>query len=206
MSDHSAKAAIEYLQSRIASGDMPPEEPVFVLRARDKYAAQTVRVWRGAVIGDAPDEKCQDADECAIQMDDWLVKQVPGRPDTRVDKRGIALVVEATPYEQRALWREHARTNNAVYLSRGGDTKTLVDWDFESGPWQRDVIGVTASYGETVVACDVQTINKKRVLFWCFARESRFNRRERVDKWLTRVAGHAPRVSVEEFSRIIGTL
>lgn len=47
-----------------------PDEPVFVLRAKDPLAAQTVRLW-AAMAGDMHPEKVGDALHAAEQMEQW---------------------------------------------------------------------------------------------------------------------------------------
>lgn len=74
---------LERLREKIESGDMPEDEPVFVLRARDLLAAGAVTSW--AVCAKqlkAPQERVDAALNLAEQMRKWPKKQVPGRPDT----------------------------------------------------------------------------------------------------------------------------
>lgn len=54
------------------------DEPIFVLRATDKFAPQVIRYWTALVVQGAglptPDntaEKVNGAHECANAMDDW---------------------------------------------------------------------------------------------------------------------------------------
>lgn len=81
-----AQEELQRLQQKLASGDLPPDEPLFVLRARDRFAAELVRRW-GYRVGrhyeTVPEAKLDEAFALAQAMDDWPVKQVPGRPDTR---------------------------------------------------------------------------------------------------------------------------
>lgn len=82
-----AQEEIQRLQQKLASGDLPPDEPLFVLRAQDRFAAELVRYW-GMRVGrhheSPPREKVLEAYDIARAMDDWPVKQVPRRPDTRM--------------------------------------------------------------------------------------------------------------------------
>ena len=83
-----AGVELDWLQKKLESGDMSPEEPLFILRARDVLASHTVRRWveQARLIGDCvPGVKIAEAERLADQMDAWPIKQVPGRPDTRVD-------------------------------------------------------------------------------------------------------------------------
>lgn len=48
-----------------------PDEPVFVLRANDPLAAQTVRLWATMAHGVHEDEKRDEAMHLANMMDDW---------------------------------------------------------------------------------------------------------------------------------------
>ncbi|QDU03110.1 hypothetical protein V6x_28220 [Gimesia chilikensis] len=89
-----ASIELEWLQKKIESGDMSPDEPLFVLRARDIFASKVVREWVElanetcfSVAADAPVPfgKIREAENLANEMDAWPIKQTPGRPDTRVD-------------------------------------------------------------------------------------------------------------------------
>ncbi len=75
---------LKRLAEKIASGDMHPDEPLFILRAQDMSAPDQVAEWcrRGRHFG-TPEEKLAEAMEIAEQMVAWPVKQVPGRPETR---------------------------------------------------------------------------------------------------------------------------
>lgn len=78
--------AIEYVNrliEKLASGDLDPNEPLFVLRARDKSAADHVRRWAEQARNMCcPLEKVDGAVRCAEEMDRWPTKRVPGCPDT----------------------------------------------------------------------------------------------------------------------------
>jgi hypothetical protein len=78
------------LADKIARGNLPADEPLFVLRGQDADAADTVRFWasRTSQCG-TPREKCDEARALAKQMDAWPVKQTAGRPETRVDSREV---------------------------------------------------------------------------------------------------------------------
>lgn len=54
-----------------------PDEPVFVLRAKDPLAAQAVRHWATMSIGRHEDKKLQEAIACADKMDAWRKKNEP---------------------------------------------------------------------------------------------------------------------------------
>ena len=73
------------LQAKIESGDLPEDEPLFVLRAQDRLAANLVRSWAAYAkeLG-TPPGKLEEAERLADAMDLWPVKQVPGRPETRM--------------------------------------------------------------------------------------------------------------------------
>jgi hypothetical protein len=75
---------VKRLIDKIASGDLPSDEPLFVLRARDCTAAEHVHRWadRAERQGTPPD-KISEARTLAESMERWPVIQVPGRPDTR---------------------------------------------------------------------------------------------------------------------------
>ena len=73
------------LAARIASGDMPADEPLFVLRGQDLDAANTTRYWASrASHRGTPLAKYDEALDLAVQMDAWPVKQTAGRPETRL--------------------------------------------------------------------------------------------------------------------------
>jgi hypothetical protein len=48
-----------------------PDEPVFVLRAKDPIAAQVVRLWAAMAENDHSADKCIGALAIADQMDRW---------------------------------------------------------------------------------------------------------------------------------------
>lgn len=78
-----AKQEHERIAAKLANGSLPPDEPLFTLRARDMYAATTVLFWSDLVeAGGAPLKKFLEARELAKQMDLWPVKRVPGRDCT----------------------------------------------------------------------------------------------------------------------------
>lgn len=82
---------IDRLKAKIACGDLSPDEPLFVLRARDRFAASLVRTW--AIMADkhgAPPELVAEASRLADQMEEWPTKQTPGRDDTRTTRPAAA--------------------------------------------------------------------------------------------------------------------
>lgn len=72
------------LSRKIAEGEMDPNEPLFVLRAQDLCAADTVSEWclLATAMG-VPEAKVTEAADQARRMQAWPVKQVAGRPETR---------------------------------------------------------------------------------------------------------------------------
>lgn len=54
-----------------------PDEPIFVLRAKDPKAAQTVRLWAAAANFDHEPEKIDEALRLADEMDKWHEANVP---------------------------------------------------------------------------------------------------------------------------------
>ena len=87
-----AKEEIALLNVKMAEGSLPEDEPLFVLRAKDKYAARVVRYWiacceSGRRGERSPTKKLSEAYDLSELMDDWPIKQIPGRPGTRIDKR-----------------------------------------------------------------------------------------------------------------------
>lgn len=94
------------LAEKIASGELPPDEPLFVFRARDCYAARAVRYWLGMlrdarkeIDGDeaidtrAIDGKLVEGEEQADRMMAWPIKQVPGLPGSRVNVHDLDITV-----------------------------------------------------------------------------------------------------------------
>lgn len=82
-----ARAELESLRSRIAAGEIHPDEPLFVLRAQDITAAPLVRRWiRDAYNLGCTAVKLNAAGTLASQMEDWWPKQIPGRPDSRIER------------------------------------------------------------------------------------------------------------------------
>jgi hypothetical protein len=54
-----------------------PDEPVFVLRAKDPFAAQAVRLWAAMAQGHHEDDKLCEAADLADHMDRWRNSQPP---------------------------------------------------------------------------------------------------------------------------------
>ena len=80
-----AQEELRRLQQKLESGDLPPDEPLFVLRAQDRFAADTVRAWVDQAVSAqiVPSAKLVEAERLAAMMDRWPVKQTPGRAETR---------------------------------------------------------------------------------------------------------------------------
>ena len=60
-------------------GKADPSEPVFILRAQDKFAAETIRFWARCVERELGRlcPKTIEAREIADQMDQWYTHKVP---------------------------------------------------------------------------------------------------------------------------------
>lgn len=81
-----AKDEIARLQTKLADGSLPPDEPLFILRAQDAFAATNVMQWIHDVSQtECPREKIIEALELLKLMLQWPVKQIPGMPETRVN-------------------------------------------------------------------------------------------------------------------------
>jgi len=79
-----AQQEVDRLIEKLNDGTLHPDEPLFVLRAQDICAANAVRDWANrAVIMGARTDKIEEADVLADEMDEWPIKQIPGRPETR---------------------------------------------------------------------------------------------------------------------------
>lgn len=68
-----AQSAVEYLRS------LPPDEPVFVLRAQDVLAHETVEFWasQAEATGEVRSGKIAGARDCAAEMAAWPIKKLP---------------------------------------------------------------------------------------------------------------------------------
>jgi hypothetical protein len=65
----------ELFHPRSCLNKAAPDEPVFVLRARDPLAAATVRLWAAMATGRHEDEKVHTALESADEMEAWHNRQ-----------------------------------------------------------------------------------------------------------------------------------
>lgn len=54
-----------------------PREPIFVLRAKDPTAPQTLRLWAAMSIGIHEDAKIAEAVKLAGEMEDWFKTNCP---------------------------------------------------------------------------------------------------------------------------------
>ena len=74
-----AKHEILRLQRKIKSGEMDPDEPLFVLRARDRLATPTVMSWAAhAKVMGVPTEKVAEVLDLGVAMNKWPEKRTPG--------------------------------------------------------------------------------------------------------------------------------
>lgn len=84
-----ATEEIANLIAKISSGNLHPDEPLFVLRARDVFAGLMIKEWLELVTPSGiPLEKIQEARRCLSAVIAWPTKQVPGLPHTRI-KEGV---------------------------------------------------------------------------------------------------------------------
>jgi len=60
--------------------EFPEEEPVFLLRAQDKFAADTVRYWAELGAAETDPATRAEARRKADEMDAWPHKKVPDAP------------------------------------------------------------------------------------------------------------------------------
>jgi hypothetical protein len=75
-----------------------PDEPLFVLRAKDPTAAQTVRLWAEMNEGTQPPEKIRSAIEIAAYMDKWRKDR---EPKADAAQSGVQAVRGATAGAER---------------------------------------------------------------------------------------------------------
>lgn len=127
-----ATDAPSYLYERLASGDMKPDEPVFILRGRDVLAPLLVYNWAmmAHVIG-VPQTKVQGAHACASEMDDWPVSRVPGRPEATSHKPNL------TQAELVALIAKPKSKGKKTTKDKGGESGGDADNKGASGQTQK---------------------------------------------------------------------
>jgi hypothetical protein len=79
-----AKDEIARLQEKIQEGSMTEDEPLFCLRAQDKFAPVIIRLWAELCrLHGTPEKKVDEALELAASMTAWPVEQIPGVPASR---------------------------------------------------------------------------------------------------------------------------
>jgi len=84
-----AKEEIANLVAKLDSGDLPFDEPIFVLRARDILSVPTLKAWISmAKLIQASPVKIETAERFIPVMQGWAFKRRPGCPETE------AIVVE----------------------------------------------------------------------------------------------------------------
>ena len=80
-----AKKELKRLAEKIENKQLPEDEPLFVLRGRDKFASATVRHWVELTKrSGTPPEKISEALALASEMDKWPEKRVPGSAYTEL--------------------------------------------------------------------------------------------------------------------------
>lgn len=70
-----------------------PDEPIFVLRAKDRLAPQAVRLWAQMAYGAHEAEKVDEAMQLADRMEKWRAQNVPetvAGPGYPVDNLAVA--------------------------------------------------------------------------------------------------------------------
>ena len=81
-----AQDEIERLQQKLNNGSLPPDEPLFVLRAQDMYADEFVLAWADRCErAGTPAKKIEEARLLAAQMDLWSPRRIPGQPGSIAD-------------------------------------------------------------------------------------------------------------------------
>jgi len=78
-----------------------PDEPLFVLRANDRTAAQVVRLWIAMNDGIRSPEKCAEALHCADVMEKWNAQNVPQAAETPRDVIHAAVSAKSNPFPYR---------------------------------------------------------------------------------------------------------
>jgi hypothetical protein len=127
-----AVSEVENLLAKIESGYLPPNEPLFVIRARDLSSDRMVLEWCAAAreLG-SPEAKIAEAKQVALAMETWPVKQVPGRPETQTGSPPTAgpepVVFPAIDVEQAVLLI-HAIARETVHgIDGNGQEITTID-------------------------------------------------------------------------------
>lgn len=69
--------SIELANSNSCLSRSAPNEPVFVLVARDPHAPQAIRHWIAMSMDRQPPEKIEEAYKLANQMEEWKRKNAP---------------------------------------------------------------------------------------------------------------------------------
>lgn len=81
ITDHGRAPAVNPITTNGTTRLIPDDEPVFLLRAQDEFAAATVMYWAAAVkAGGGSDELVRVALDHAAKMKDWPKKKVPDLP------------------------------------------------------------------------------------------------------------------------------
>jgi len=62
---------LELLRPDSCLSKAEPDEPIFILRAKDALAPQAVRLWASMAFGAHEIEKVNEALELAVQMERW---------------------------------------------------------------------------------------------------------------------------------------
>lgn len=71
----------DYSRIQDPTGKIPEDEPVFLLRGQDKYAAQVVEYWTWLVaMGGGSTEIVDMAHNHAVLMENWPIKKRPDLP------------------------------------------------------------------------------------------------------------------------------
>lgn len=86
-----AKDEVARLQAQLDSGELPPDEPLFTIRAQDLFAESVLNHWITLLAQSEPFlatkpgacRKMGGAIACCEQIAAWPVKQIPGCPETR---------------------------------------------------------------------------------------------------------------------------
>jgi len=106
-----ADEELRRLSLKLDCGDLPPDELLFVLRARDELSARAVRAWCVmAAQGGVPQDKVEEASRLADAMDCWPEKTVAGTTEERLRLPRLKITIPGTPIgkprmTQRDKWK-----------------------------------------------------------------------------------------------------
>lgn len=81
-----ASDEFDRLDKKLSNGSLPRDEPLFILRAQDRFADEIVDLWADrAELAGSPPEMVAEARGLAEKMRRWSPRRIPGRPESIAD-------------------------------------------------------------------------------------------------------------------------